>query len=60
MLNDYLLIQVNYGTVYASRSDGSKTFTVLFFRVLENSNFIRTDYSMSLRLQLLGFHFCDL
>ena len=34
MLKDYLLFQANYGTVYASHSEGSKSFTVLFFRAI--------------------------
>ena len=57
--NDDLLFQANCGTVYASRSDGSKAFAVLVFRALGNSSFSRADYSVSLRLQLLGFYFCD-
>ena len=51
----YQLTQTNYGTVYACSYDGSNAFTVLFFCAVENSNFSTRDYSMSLRLQQLGF-----
>ena len=45
-LNENLLFQANYViTVYASRSDGSKTFTALFFRALERSNLNTTHQS---------------
>ena len=43
-INGYQLVQASYGTVYACRYDGSKAFTVLFFRAGENSNFSTTEY----------------
>ena len=47
--------------VYACPYDGSKNaFTVLVFHAVVDSNFSTTDYCMSLRLQQLGFHCCNL
>ena len=42
-INGYRLVQARYGTVNACCYDGSKAFTVLFFRAGGNSIFSTTD-----------------
>ena len=36
IVNDYRLLQANYGAVFASSSNGNKAFTALVFRALGN------------------------